>query len=179
MDIDNHGLEDDLKALEHRLAAWRPSAVGLDRDRMLYDSGRASVRGEGQIRSWRMATAALLLLTVAMGGLLLHQRSLLVRERALLALERSQRHATETALVARPGAPEPSLPVPSPTSAGTTIEPLSPSSYFVLTARLARDVRDGSSPDLEIEPRPPIEPSEISPQPGMLRPRDIPRILDL
>ena len=40
--IDNHGLGADLSALERRLAAWRPAAGALDRDRMLYDAGRAA-----------------------------------------------------------------------------------------------------------------------------------------
>ena len=44
MDIDNHGLEDDLKALEHRLTAWRPTAGALDRDRMLYNAGQAAAQ---------------------------------------------------------------------------------------------------------------------------------------
>ena len=32
----------DLTALERRLSAWRPAAGALDRDRMLYDAGRAA-----------------------------------------------------------------------------------------------------------------------------------------
>jgi hypothetical protein len=182
MDIDNHRLEDDLNALEHRLSAWRPAAGGaLDRDRMLYDAGRASAI-DGRVRSWRLATAALLLLTVGFGGLLMQQRSLLERERDLLAHERSRRQAMETAIAGRTATPEPSAPDPSPASATTTIEPLSPTSYFVLTARMASDVRDGPSPDLETVPgphRPSREPAETSPQPGPLRPGDVRRILDL
>ena len=152
MDIDHDRREDDLKALEDRLTAWRPASGSLDRDRMLYDGGRAAGRGEGPIRSWRMATAALLLLTIGLGGLLVHQGSLLDRERALLAQERSRRRATETAIAARPAAQEPSPPTPSPTLAATKFEPLSPTSYFVMTSRMASDVSDVPSPDFEIEP---------------------------
>jgi hypothetical protein len=179
MDSDNHGIEDDLKALEHRLIAWQPTAGALDRDRMLYDAGQAAARADGQIRAWRLATAALLFLTVGLGGLLVHQRSLLERERAVLTQERSRRRTMEAMLVDRNPAPAPSAPAPAPTSAGTTVEPLSPSSYFALTARLARDVRDPSSPDREIEPaphRPSAEPVESLPP---LHPRDVQRILDL
>ncbi|MGP0068915.1 MAG: hypothetical protein ACLQGP_35610 [Isosphaeraceae bacterium] len=182
MDIDHDRREDDLKALEDRLTAWRPASGSLDRDRMLYDSGRAAGRGEGPIRSWRMATAALLLLTISLGGLLVHQGSLLDRERALLAQERARRRATETAIAARPAAQEPSPPTPSPTLAATKFEPLSPTSYFVMTARMASDVRDVPSPDLEIEPgtrRSPTEPAVPLPQPDPLRARDIRQVLDL
>ena len=117
-------------------------------------------------------------LTVALSGLLLHQRSLLVRERALLAQERLRHQAMETAIAARNAAPEPSHAAPAPTS----IETLSPSSYFALTARLGREVRDVPSLDLEIEPgphRPATKPAEILPHLGPLSPRDIQRVLDL
>ena len=181
MDIDHHGREDDLKALEHRLSAWRPSAGAIDRDRMLYDAGQAAAGADNRLRAWRMATAALLLVTVGLGGLLVQQRSLLERERALLAQERSQRQAMETVMIARDGTLEPSPSVPSPASAAATTEPLSPTSYFALTARLSSDVRDLSSPDPKIEPgphRPANEPAETL-HPGLLSPRDVQRILDL
>ncbi len=178
MDIDNHRLEDDLNALEHRLSAWRPAAGGaLDRDRMLYDAGRAAAETDGHLRAWRMATAALLLVTIGLGGMLAHHAVVARRRNGGAAI-----WPLETAIAARTAAPEASPPAPSPTSVDTGIEPVSPTSYFVLTARLARDVRDVSSPDLEIEPgphRPATEPAEILLQPRLLSPRDVQRILDL
>jgi hypothetical protein len=186
MDIDHPNreieLDPDLMALEHRLAAWRPSAGALDRDRMLYDAGRAAALAGSRIRSWRLATAALALISVGLGGLLAQQRSLLARERSLLAQERSQRHAPETARSARPGASEPSPPAPSPAAESPAIEPPSPTSYFALTSRLARSAGDPSSLDVEIEPephRPAGDHSVILPYPVPLRPQDIQRVLDL
>jgi hypothetical protein len=179
--VRDHEIEHDLKALEHRLVAWRPLAGTLDRDRMLYDAGRAAA-ADGHVRSWRLATAAWLLVTVGLGGLLVHQWSLLERERSLLAQEQSPRMALETTLAARTGPLQQSAPAPSPTSAAPAIEPLAPTSYFALTSRLARGDRNLSSPDLEREPgphRPTVGPSEAIPHPGPLQPRDLQRVLDL
>ena len=77
MDIEHPELEHefDLSELERRLAAWRPAAGALDRDRMLYEAGRAAARADGRVQSWRLATAALVLLAVGLGGLLVHERS--------------------------------------------------------------------------------------------------------
>jgi hypothetical protein len=172
MDIDNHGIEDDLKALEHRLIAWRPAAGALDRDRMLYDAGRA-VAVEGRVRSWRLATAALLLVSIGLGGSLVHQRSLLARER-------SRTSALSTALAA--GAVK-SQPSPPPIAVEIPpIEPPAPNSYFALTTRLAQGVTEGSWPDVQSEPephRPGLAPKDEPPGPAPLRPRDVQRVLDL
>ena len=64
MDFDkpNADHEKDLIALERRLAAWRPAGGALNRDRMLFDAGRATERAEGRLWCWRMATAVLVLL---------------------------------------------------------------------------------------------------------------------
>jgi hypothetical protein len=183
MDIDkpNREIDHDLTAMEQRLAAWRPSPGALDRDRMLYDAGRAAAMAESRIRAWRLATAALALISLGLGGLLAHERSLLAREQALLALERSQRPALESALAARTGTTERASPAPAPRDS-LPAEPLAPTSYFVLTSRFARSAGDLSSLDVESEPdthRPVTRPSETLPAPGPLRPGDVRRVLDL
>ncbi len=87
MDIDhaNDENEPDLSALANRLAAWRPSIGALDRDRTLYRAGWSAARADGHIQAWRVATAALMLLTISLGGLLARQSSLIAREGELLA----------------------------------------------------------------------------------------------
>jgi hypothetical protein len=165
----------DLTALERRLAAWRPSAGALDRDRMLYDAGRASVG----VRPWRLAAAALLLATTGLGGLLVQQRSQLARERALLADERSHRLELETALAARIEASRPSSQVTAMVGA-PAIEPLAPSSYLVLTARLTEGAADAASADADSERRKPApDPAEGPLRTAPLRPRDIRRVIEL
>jgi hypothetical protein len=165
----------DLTALERRLSAWRPSAGALDRDRMLYDAGRASV-GVGPCR---LAAAALLLATTGLGGLLVQQRSQLARERALLAAERSHRRELESALVARTESSRASSSGPATAEIGAT-EPPAPYSYLVLTARLAggdagpAGVGDGPEP-----PGPARDPAGGPASPPALRPRDFRRALDL
>jgi hypothetical protein len=183
MDIDkpNREVDRDLTAMEHRLATWRPSPGALDRDRMLYDAGRAAAMAETRVRAWRLATAALALISIGLGGLLAHERSLLTREQALLALERSQRRSLESAPAAGTGTAERSSPAPTPGDS-LPAETLAPTSYFVLTSRLARSAGDLSSLDVEIEPathRPVTRPSETLPTPGPLRPGDVRRVLDL
>jgi hypothetical protein len=167
----------DLTALERRLAAWRPAAGVLDRERMLYDAGRASVG----IRPWRLATAALLLVSLGSSGLLLHQRSLLARERALLAAERSHRLGLETALAARIEASRPPSQI-AVTAQASSIEPPAPSSYLVLTARLAEGTADVASSDVDGDSerrKPAPGPAEGQPRPGPLRPRDVRRVIEL
>jgi hypothetical protein len=181
IDNPNREIDPDLTAIEHRLAAWRPSAGALDRDRMLYDAGRSAAMAERRIRVWRLATAALALVAVGLGGLLVHQQSLLAHGRSLLALERSQRQSLEATLAARTGTSPPTSPALAPGDSPPA-EPLAPTSYFVLTSRFAKSAGDPSSLDVEIEPgphRPATRPSETLPPPGPLRPGDVRRVLDL
>jgi hypothetical protein len=58
----------DLKALEAALGGMRPAAGAIDRDRLMYLAGRASVdRGRRIARfGWPLASAALLLLSVTL-----------------------------------------------------------------------------------------------------------------
>jgi hypothetical protein len=118
--------KDNLSALEQRLASWRPTpaAGGVDRDRMLFEAGRAAAGG----RSGWFASACLALLALGLGG--------------LLARERGNRRDLEAALAARVDAP----PGPSPAAAvappARTVA-LAPDSYLVLTQRmLAAGIED-------------------------------------
>ena len=50
MDSPSSHSEDELKALESRLAEWRPATEGLDTDAMLYSAGmEAGRRGRGRV----------------------------------------------------------------------------------------------------------------------------------
>jgi hypothetical protein len=172
METDIPDREPDLTALERRLAGWKPSATALDRDRMLYDAGRASAG----VRAWRLATAVLLLASLALGGFATQQRARLGREQALLAHERARRLELETALAAWTAAPRPSAADPPPVGAPAA------GSYLALTARLAADGIDAPWPAAESEPapRPPaVGPTADEWRPVPLRTQDIQRILDL
>ncbi len=182
MDTDHANNEDeqDLDALAQRLAAWRPSAGALDRDQMLYDAGHAAAGAEARVRTWRLATAALAIVTVGLSGLLVHQRSLLGHERFALAQERSRLEALGTALASRSEASKPS---PSALKAAAApFEPLPQTSYFAMASRLSKGIEDPSSPDFQSQAgshRPdPLRP-EVMRQPAPLRSRDVERVLDL
>ena len=171
---DENPIGPDLTALERRLSAWRPSAGSLDRDRMLYDAGRAAA-GAGA-RPWRLMAASLLLATLGLSAMLARQHSSLARERALLAQERAQRRQFETALAARLS---PSI---STVSQYTAAEPPASSSYLVLTAGLVAGVDDPASHRTfgDPEPRAPAPaPEGGPPRPSPLRPHDIRRVLEL
>ncbi len=167
MDIDHSEIENEfnLSQVERRLAAWRPASGGLDRDRMLYEAGRAAAQADSRAQSWRLATAALALLTVGLGGLLAH--------------ERAQRRAME-AIASRINPAQPAREIAL--LASTETPAIEPSSYFALTSRLAQGNPDMSLPDVEIEPaphRPAAGPLEVPPQRRPLQPRDLQRVLDL
>jgi hypothetical protein len=170
MDIEHPEIERefDLSDVERRLAAWRPAVGGLDRDRMRYEAGRAAARADGRVQSWRLATAALALFAVGLGGLLMR--------------ERSQRQALETsiAIAARINPAQPAVEIALPAS--REIPTIEPSSYFALTSRLSRGNPDISSLDVDFEPkphRPATGPSDPIPQRRPLQPRDFQRVLDL
>jgi hypothetical protein len=171
MEFDNppSGHENDLTPLERRLAAWRPALGTLDHDRMLFDAGKAAAWAADRGRFWRLATAASVVATVTLGGLLAH--------------ERSQRLALESMTTARNDRqeqdPRPSTPTSAPLP---SIEVPGPSSYLALASRLAQGDRDLSMLDLEVESRPrrpaPAS-SKSSPSLGPLRPADLERVFDL
>jgi hypothetical protein len=170
MDVDKkgHDLEDDLTALERRVAAWRPAAGLLNRDRTLFDAGRAAALAEGRSRVWQLATAASALLTVTLGALLAHERA------DRVALE------SRTAALAATQNPEPPMQTPIDLA---RIEPAEPNSYLALTTQLAKGSRDLFSLDNELESqprhRPPDASSSSAPTLEPLRPIDVERVLDL
>ena len=71
--------EDHLSSLEERLRSWVPSPGGLDRDRMLFEAGRAEVQGPIQAgtsaRLWKYATAVAVLLASGLGMAWHYERS--------------------------------------------------------------------------------------------------------
>jgi hypothetical protein len=112
--------QDDLTDLERRLAALRPTARGLDRDRMLFEAGRASARAEGRI--WVLSAAASALVVVGLG--------------VALARERSRALGLERAVAAtRPTSP----PITSPPVAPIEV---APDSYLALSRRALAGLDD-------------------------------------
>lgn len=171
----------DLSALEQRLAAWQPAEGALDRDRMLYEAGRAAAAAS-RARSWQIGAAAMFFALAGLGGLLAVEHTQLVRERALLAQERARLNEVETALTARLGTTQPVPMIPAPLAPIPPAEPPAPDSYLALTSRLARDGTAISWPDDAPRPapeQPPNRPAEPSPRPVPLGPDDVRRILEL
>jgi hypothetical protein len=172
--------EDHLRALELRMAGWRPAAGALDRDRMLYDAGRSRATADTRIQAWRLATAALLCLSIGLSGLLGHQASKLARERILLAHEQAQRRQVEQSVtIVASGVPaEPSRqPVES-----APAEPFAPASYFVLTSQLVSSGPGASWPEAEgADGSSRRDPRRLEKRPGSapLRSRDVQRVFEL
>ncbi len=169
MDVDKPrpDFENDLTAVERRLAAWRPACGSLSRDHMLFHAGRAAEQAESRSRFWQFATAASVVVIVTLGGVLAHERS------QRIALE------SQTAVPAWPREPRSSTP---PSVRLARIEPAGPGSYLALTTQLTRGVGDLSLPDIDLEPRPlrpPPAPSTSSSLSEPLRPIDLERVLDL
>ncbi|OJW07999.1 MAG: hypothetical protein BGO49_20630 [Planctomycetales bacterium 71-10] len=118
----SHDGPDDLSDLERRLAGWRPSAVGLDRGRMLYEAGRAAARAEARRAAVGLAGLALILASAAAGlG-------------AGWAMERRRGFDLEVALAAAT-APRPPAALAAPPP-GPPPEPPGPTSYLALTRRI-------------------------------------------
>jgi hypothetical protein len=116
---------DDLTNIERRLSALRPASGGLDRDRMLFEAGRASGRAEGRARAWALAAAASVLVAVGLGVGLARERSrALDLERALIAAR-----GTPPAIAAPPPAP--------PRAIG-----VAPDSYLALSHRALAGLDD-------------------------------------
>lgn len=75
MDSQSSHSEDDLKALERRLAEWRPATEGLDTDAMLYTAGmEAGRRGRGRVL-WPTLCLALAIACAGLGTWGLTERS--------------------------------------------------------------------------------------------------------
>jgi hypothetical protein len=162
-----------LKAIENSLRAWVPSVGGLDRDRMLFEAGRAAAQGVQATRRalwlYRLATAAALLLSASMGyG---WQR------------ERDQRQALSEALASLQETTQPIDPIAdgqAPMSRFTTAgNNLDPSSYLAIMRTMSRESyieRHLPVPDDEKQGRDRRPPTAL-PQP--LRPRNFDRVLTL
>src|SRR5436190_6065386 len=69
----NEALPEELKAVEIVLRRLSPNAQGVDRDRVMYLAGRASVasRQSSMRLVWPISTAALFLISSVLGGALL------------------------------------------------------------------------------------------------------------
>jgi hypothetical protein len=155
----------DSTGFERRLAAWLPAATVLDRDRMLFEAGRAAARAEARVKVWPSAALALAMLLMGLIG--------------LFARERSRRLALETVLAARHPAQAPVFAAMPPRVAlpGPSKERPDPSSYFVLTTRLASGEMD--FPPVSHESNTERPPARSGPPPPPLRPRGFERMLDL
>jgi hypothetical protein len=171
MKAPEHEHEHDQTGLERRLASWLPATTALDRDRMLFEAGRASALAEPSGNAWPAAAVALALLLAGLGG--------------LFAREHSRRVALETVLAARPPvqAPAPVFaatpPRVAPPGPAPSAERPGPSSYFVLTTRLTAGEGELDFPPVFRKPSAEDPPGETRPRPPTLRPRGFERVLDL
>jgi hypothetical protein len=164
--------QDRLSAFEERLRSWQPSPGGLDRDRMLFEAGRAEAQGSTRTgaspRLWRFATAAAVLLTSGLGWAWQN--------------ERSQRRALELT-VARLAPPHAAPLDPASELMAERQEKNSgvdPTSYLALVRQVKR-----------LEPGAFLEPSRDEPRTvqkirasnpsrtAPLRPRDFDRVIEL
>jgi hypothetical protein len=104
-------LPGDLKALEAALGGLKPAAGAIDRDRLMYLAGQASVdRGKRLARfGWPLATAALVVISVTLGGRLY---ALSGRLEQVAQKERSP--AVENRQVASGGLPRESVALSTP-----------------------------------------------------------------
>jgi hypothetical protein len=144
---------DDLNALADRLRGWQPSTGGLDRDRLIFEAGRAAGLAEARAsfhrRFWPLAMAASLLLAT---GLFMTRHP----------------EPVEVAEVS----PQP----PRPIVVSPPIPPIDPNSYLALTRQIAAG---GLDPIRRDSPRPESDPSISVDRPPPLRARDIDRLLNL
>ena len=145
MDTAEPGPEGELTDLERRLARWRPATVGLDRDRLLFEAGRASARGLARL----ISSLALMLVAAVLG--------------VLLVGERNQRHFLEFRLAQmtnKAASPSPIEPTP-PLIVG---HPPAPDSYLALSLRLrtaglddiSMPAPDATTGDAPPSPEPPL-----------------------
>lgn len=143
---------DDLNALADRLRGWQPSAGGLDRDRLIFEAGRAAGLAEARTsfhkRFWPLAMAASLLL--AAGFFMTRQ--------------------PERVEVAK--APQP----PGPAVEIPPIPPTDPNSYLALSRQIAAG---GLDPIRHDPARTAPDPSISVDRPSPLRARDLDRLLNL
>jgi hypothetical protein len=164
--------QDHLSSLEERLRSWVPSPGGLDRDRMLFEAGRAEVQEPIQagtsVRLWKYATAAAVLLASGL-GMAWHN-------------ERSQRRALELSF-ARLAPPPPASPGSTPeliTEGQEKEAAVDPTSYLALLRQLKR-LEDATN--LEPQRTAPGTVQRVRaadpPRTAPLRPRDWDRVISL
>lgn len=128
MDSSSRHSDDAMNALGQRLRGWQPASAGLDRDRLLYDAGRAAAQAERTLGRWHLSTAALTLLALGLG--------------MAWVRERGANHALGKALAQaeaarKSGAPwERAIPAGGSAPMLVTSGPVDPSSYLALTLGL-------------------------------------------
>ena len=135
--------ENDLTDLEFRLRQWQPSALGLDRDRMLFEAGRAAARAEIWGRVPLGSIAALAVTVVGLG--------------VLFARERGERQALEVQVVQQSTVPT-IEPRPGPVPAPIVERPPALDSYLVLTRNML-----SAGPEMMPSPAPETTPSISAP----------------
>jgi hypothetical protein len=164
--------EDQLSSLEERLRSWVPSPDRLDRDRMLFEAGRAEARGPIQAGTranlWKFATAAAVLLASGL-GMAWHN-------------ERSQRRALELTF-ARLAPPPPAALVSTPelmTERPEKEADVYPSSYLALVRQFKR-LKDEASLEPHRTAPETVQKVRVAdpPHTAPLRPRDWDRVISL
>lgn len=186
---DHDHRDDHLAGFERRLTAWRPaSPSGLDRDRLLFEAGRAAASGDLPRRLGRVTTFGSLIVALGLGIQLVQERGRrgeLVRE--LAEAQRLKLELLEDIRVARIDDDPPGLDATQePANAlGTAVavprppRPIPADSYLALSRRLAQGTLEESlavavrQPDAGLpsnSPRPILSP---------LRTRGPARLMDL
>lgn len=156
MDTPGFDPQRDLNDLERPLSRLRPASIGLSRERMLFEAGRASASAGRRRSAFAFTTAALSVAVVVLGGLLLH--------------ERSRRQALEVELAALPERPAPSRPGPSlspPVLVASAVE--ASDSYLMLSRRIQAEGIEERRPSVAPspegrplpDPNPPITPTRV------------------
>jgi hypothetical protein len=140
----------DLNDLERRLAEWRPSASGLEVDRLMFDAGRASARsGRGRL-VWPAVSAGLALTAIALGIGLAHERA----SRQELAMQ--VRDSTPPVAPARGSEPGPAESPPTPPTQAP------PASYLAARRALTEDLDSWRVADHLVEGEPSPRPTVLT-----------------
>ena len=168
------GPDDPLTPFELKIAAGRPNSTNLDRDRLLFEAGRASAISSGgrRLQVWRASAFAMLLMTGGLAGLLASERS----RSNELALTLARLEVPESAVgdSDRPLDPESSdssARFASGAESDREPEPIAPDSLLAMTRRILEPERfDRPDPPPTAEPRP-INPAPAT-RPATLRVRD-------
>jgi len=154
------GIPENLNALADRLRGWQPSSGGLDRDRLIFEAGRAAGLAEARTtyrkRFWPMAMA-----TAA---------SLLVAASVLLTRNPERKETPERIEMAK--IPQHSQPLPET----APITPVDPNSYLALARRIADGILDPAPTDRVRSGSDLPNPVDHS---TPLRARDLDRLLNL